>query len=101
MLTYAEACERNKGPILDVLARELPAHARVLEVGSGSGQHAVHFAAHLPQVTWQPSEMRENLSGLAHRIHLEGTPNLLTPVALDVREEPWQALPAEAIFTAN
>jgi cyclopropane fatty-acyl-phospholipid synthase-like methyltransferase len=101
MLTHAEACERNKGPILTILARELPARARVLEVGSGTGQHAVHFAAHLPQLTWQPTETRENLAGLAQRVQLEGTPNLLAPLALDVREEPWQNAAADAIFTAN
>jgi len=60
MLSLSEACERNKGPILEVLRQELAASTRVLEVGSGTGQHAVHFAAALPQLTWQPSELPEN-----------------------------------------
>lgn len=101
MLNYAEACERNKGPILAVLARELPGRAAVLEIGSGTGQHAVHFAAHLSQLTWQPTETPENLPGLAQRVQLEGTPNLLAPLPLDVREQPWQIDAADAIFSAN
>src|SRR5690348_707295 len=65
VLMSSEACERNKGPILAVLGAELAASHRVLEIGSGTGQHAVHFAAHLPHLTWQPSELPENLPQLA------------------------------------
>src|SRR5256885_16336725 len=65
MLTLSEACERNKGPILEVLRTEFAASRSVLEVGSGTGQHAVHFAAHLPHLTWQPSELDEQLAPLA------------------------------------
>jgi len=101
VLTSSQACERNKGPILGVLQAELASSRRVLEIGSGTGQHAVHFAAHLPQLQWQPSELRENLPPLAERIALEGTSNLLPPIALDVREHPWPAVPADAIFSAN
>jgi predicted O-methyltransferase YrrM len=57
MLALSEACERNKGPILEVLAVELAASTRVLEIGSGTGQHAVYFAAQLPHLVWQPSEL--------------------------------------------
>jgi cyclopropane fatty-acyl-phospholipid synthase-like methyltransferase len=101
MLTSSEACERNKGPILAVLSAELAASRRVLEIGSGTGQHAVHFAAHLPHLIWQPSELRENLPQLAERIRLEGTPNLAPPIALDVRATPWPQVGADAIFSAN
>ena len=101
MLTSSEACERNKGPILAVLSAELAASHRVLEIGSGTGQHAVHFAAHLPHLIWQPSELRENLPQLAERIRAEGTPNLAAPIALDVREAPWPQVEADAIFSAN
>jgi cyclopropane fatty-acyl-phospholipid synthase-like methyltransferase len=101
VLTSSEACERNKGPILAVLRAELAASHRVLEIGSGSGQHAVHFAAHLPQLVWQPSELPENLPPLAERIVLEGTPNLAAPVALDVRDDPWPAVAVDAVFSAN
>ncbi len=101
MLTVSEACERNKGPILAVLREELAACTGVLEVGSGTGQHAVHFAAGLAQLAWQPSELAENLPALAERIRLEGGANLRAPVALDVRTDPWPVAPADAVFSAN
>jgi cyclopropane fatty-acyl-phospholipid synthase-like methyltransferase len=101
MLAHSEACERNKEPILAVLHEALAAARTVLEVGSGTGQHAVHFAAHLPQLTWQPSEVAELLTPLAERIRLEGGANLRAPVALDVRSTPWPCAPADAVFSAN
>ena len=101
MLTLSEACERNKGPILEVLRTELAANARVLEIGSGTGQHAVHFATQLPYLAWQPSELPENLPPLAERIRLEGPSNLRAPQPLDVREDPWAVASADAVFSAN
>jgi cyclopropane fatty-acyl-phospholipid synthase-like methyltransferase len=105
MLTSSEACERNKGPILEVLAVELAASRAVLEVGSGTGQHALHFARHLPQLTWQPSEVADQQGVLAERIRLEGPPNLRAPMVLDVRALPWPLPPGgaafDAVFSAN
>jgi SAM-dependent methyltransferase len=101
MLTVSEACERNKGPILAVLREELAASGEVLEVGSGTGQHAVHFAAGLPQLRWQPSELPGNLPDLAARLRLEGGPNLRPPLALDVRDDPWPVAAVDAVFSAN
>src|ERR1700719_3622844 len=101
VLTLSEACERNKGPILEVLRTEFAASRSVLELGSGTGQHAVHFAAHLPHLTWQPSELAEALAPLAERIRLEGTPNLRAPIVLDVREHPWRVASVDAVFSAN
>jgi len=101
VLTASEACERNKGPILAVLREELAASRRVLEVGSGTGQHAVYFAAGLPQLLWQPSELAENLAPLAERVRLEGGANVRAPLALDVRAHPWPAEPVDALFSAN
>jgi cyclopropane fatty-acyl-phospholipid synthase-like methyltransferase len=101
MLTQSDACERNKGPILEVLRTELAASARVLEIGSGTGQHAVHFATHLPHLAWQPSELPENLPPLAERIRLEGPSNLRPPQPLDVREDSWSMAPVDAVFSAN
>jgi len=101
MLTQSEACERNRGPILAVLRVEFAASSRVLEIGSGTGQHAVYFARHLPQLTWQPSELPGNLPSLAERIALEGPANLRAALALDVREERWSVGPADALFSAN
>src|ERR1700751_4804387 len=89
MLTMSEACERNKGPILAVLREELAGCRQVLEVGSGTGEHAVYFAAALPQLRWQASELAENLPALAERIRLEGGANLRPPLELDVQSDPW------------
>jgi cyclopropane fatty-acyl-phospholipid synthase-like methyltransferase len=101
MLTQSEACERNKGPILAVLRSELAASRAVLEIGSGTGQHAVHFATHLPHLLWQPSELPENLAALAERIALEGRVNLRAPLALDVRTADWGVAHVDAVFSAN
>ena len=101
MLTLSEACERNKDPILAVLAGELAASRSVLEIGSGTGQHAVHFARNLPHLSWQPSELGPELGPLAERIRLEGPPNLAPAIALDVRAQPWPVERVEAVFSAN
>lgn len=101
MLTSSEACERNKGPILALLRGELAASRTVLEIGSGTGQHAVYFAAHLPQLQWQPTEVAAQLPELAARIRREGSPNLRAPLPLDVGEPPWTVPGADAVFSAN
>jgi SAM-dependent methyltransferase len=97
----SEACERNKGPILAILASAFANTRKVLEIGSGTGQHAVHFAAHLPHLLWQPSDTGAYLPGLRERIAGEGTPNLLPALELDVRDQPWPVESVDAIFTAN
>lgn len=100
----APATERNREPILEVLARWLSEPARVLEVASGTGQHAVFFAARLPHVTWQPTE--PDPTGLAsiEAWRLEADlPNLEPPIALDAAAVDWP-LPGsrfDAIFNAN
>jgi cyclopropane fatty-acyl-phospholipid synthase-like methyltransferase len=101
MLAFAEACERNKVPILEVLQKEFAASQSVLEVGSGTGQHAVFLAAGLPKLIWQPTEMPEQLPPLLERVKLEGPANLRTPVALDVRDHPWPVPRTDALFSAN
>lgn len=101
MLAFSAACERNKEPILEVLAGAFAASRRVLEIGSGTGQHAVHFARHLPHLVWQPSDVAVYLPDLAERIRLEGATNLLAPIALDVRVAHWPVDAVDAIFSAN
>lgn len=101
MLPFSAACERNKGPILRVLRPLLTHSSRVLEIGAGTGQHAVHFACELPQVTWQPTDRAECLPGLARRIAEEGTPNLRPPLELDVVRTAWPRFDADAIYSAN
>jgi SAM-dependent methyltransferase len=101
MLAHSDACERNKGPILAVLSGALASGRRVLEIGSGTGQHAVYFAHRLPHLEWQPSERPGELASLAERIRLEGPPNLLPAVGLDVRTQPWPVGGVDAVFSAN
>lgn len=106
-MLFSEACERNKEPIARELERWLPQPARVLELGSGSGQHAVYITRQLSQLQWQPSERPEHLAPLQQRITLEGRQNLAAgssladAIALDVTEAHWPPGPFEAVFTAN
>jgi cyclopropane fatty-acyl-phospholipid synthase-like methyltransferase len=99
-LPFAPACERNKQPILEVLQRVLPETGRVLEIGSGTGQHIVHFAAHLPKLTWQPSDRAENLSGLQRRLDLVAGANVLPAIELDVAGR-WPGQMFDAVISAN
>lgn len=100
-LPFSAACENNKGPILEQL-REVLADARgVLEIGSGTGQHAVWFAAHLPWLSWQPTEIPESLLTLRPRCQASGLDNLLPPRAMDVCDAPWPLPVPDAVFTAN
>jgi SAM-dependent methyltransferase len=101
MLPLSEACERNKGPILEVLRRAFADRKQVLEIGSGTGQHAVHFAAQLPHLTWHPTEQLRYLADLGARIKQEGGANLRAPAALEVKQAIWPLRSADAVFTAN
>ncbi len=101
MLPFSDACERNKEPILEVLRAAFADRRRVVEIGAGTGQHAVHFARQLPHLVWQPTDRAEYLEGLAARVAAEGPPNLLAPVELDVLQEPWPAVRGDAVFSAN
>ncbi len=97
---HAEPCERNKGPILEVLRQYFADRRRVLEIGSGTGQHAVHFAGALPGLTWQPSDLEPNLAGIRRWIDEARLLNLQPPIALDVCD-PWPDAQFDAVFTAN
>lgn len=101
MLVFSEACERNKDPILRILADAFRDCRHVLEIGSGTGQHAVHFARHLPHLIWQPTDLPENLAELTERVEREGPSNLRMPIALDVRSHPWPSEPVDGVFSAN
>ena len=102
-MTYSisAACERNKDPILRILADAFARNRVVLEIGSGTGQHAVHFATHLPHLTWQPSDRADYLPDLRARIAHDGPPNLRPAIELDVHNLPWSVGPVDAVFTAN
>jgi cyclopropane fatty-acyl-phospholipid synthase-like methyltransferase len=98
---FSEACERNRAPILGVLKDWFILPGRVLEIGSGTGQHAVYFAEHLPHLTWVAADREENLAGIAQWISEAGLPNLQGPHKLDVRSEVWPLREAKYAFTAN
>ena len=99
---FSTACERNREPILEVLRDVFPERGLVLEVASGTGMHAVHFAAGLPGVTWQPSDRGADAlaSVEAWRAHA-GLANVLAPIELDVTRRPWPVERADALFNAN
>ena len=101
MLPFSEACERNKAPILEVLRVAFADRTQTLEIGSGTGQHAVYFAAHLTHLTWHPTEQLAYLADLAARVKLEGPRNLRQPTVLDVKQTIWPLRSVDAIFSAN
>ena len=101
MKPFSEASERNRGPILAVLRRWLAGPARVLEIGSGTGQHAVAFAGALPAVHWQASDRAENLPGIGSWIDTAALPNLPAAIALDVNESAWPEAGYDCVFSAN
>lgn len=101
-LPQVPAAERNKQPILDVLARVLPPAGLVLEIASGTGQHVVHFAEALPGLAFQPSEADPAMLDITRRrVEAAALPNVRSPVALDVLETPWPIDRAEAIVVIN
>jgi SAM-dependent methyltransferase len=96
------ACDRNKGPILEVLRRTLPKSGVVLEIAAGSGQHAIHFSRALPMLTWQPSDADASArASIAAWAEDAGLPNLMPPLELDVRKQPWPIDRADAIVCIN
>ncbi len=97
---YAPACDRNRQPILGVLRRWLADRRSVLEIGSGTGQHAVAFAAELPHLEWQTSDISQNLPGIRMWLGEARLPNLLPPLELDVTGR-WPTGPYDAAFSAN
>ena len=99
-LPCSEACERNKQPILERLAVHFAACTQVLEIGSGTGQHALHFAAALPQLVWQTSEMPGQLDGVRAWLAGRVQTNVRAPLELDVSGT-WPVGQWDAVFTAN
>ena len=97
---FSQACENNKEPILRVLRKHLATVDCVLEVGSGTGQHAVHFAAGMPHLCWQCSDCPEYLPGIRSWLDWAALNNTPLPLQLDVNQ-PWPIDTAPAIFSAN
>lgn len=102
MRLSAPAAERNRGPILDVLRRELPSSGVVLEIASGTGTHVVFFARGLPDLQFQPTDpSEESIASIAAWSRDEPSPNLLPPRRLDVLDDDWGILRADAIVCIN
>jgi len=100
-LPHANATERNRQPILDQLHGLWPEKGTVLEIGSGTGQHAVFFTRHLRGLRWQPTDRQENLPGLEARFVAEGHKRILPAFKLDVLNDPWPEYLYDAAFSAN
>lgn len=98
---FSPACERNREPILAVLRAWFADREQVLEIGSGTGQHAVHFAAALPGLRWQASDVAERLPGIRAWLQEAALPNTPAPIALDVNDPPPAAARYDAVFSAN
>jgi cyclopropane fatty-acyl-phospholipid synthase-like methyltransferase len=97
----APAARSNREAILSVLQQEFGAARDVLEIGSGTGQHAVFFARAMPELTWQTSDRAENLAGIIAWIRDAGAGNVRDPIRLDVLYDPLPAAPYDAVFSAN
>ncbi|WP_333607048.1 DUF938 domain-containing protein [Arsukibacterium sp.] len=99
-LPYSQACENNKGPIAEVLKQAFATCQSVLEVGSGTGQHALYFAQQLPHLQWQASDQAQYLPALNERIRRATLANLAPAVCLDVTQDKAPA-PSDGLFSAN
>ena len=98
---YSEACERNGDPILAMIQPVLTRCRAVLEIGSGTGQHAVYFAGRMPHLLWHTSDRQENHPGIELWIAEAGMENLPPPLVLDVAQSPWPEVAVDAVFSAN
>lgn len=98
---YAESCAQNRDPILAVLREVFADRRRVLEIASGTGQHAVYFGAALAHLVWQTSELPENHAGIQAWLDEAALDNVLRPVALDVNDAVWPVAEVDAVFNAN
>lgn len=99
MKSFCQSCENNKDPILGVLDPLLESRHRLLEIGSGTGQHAAYFAAALPHLEWQTSDVADNHPSIAAWI--DGVGNARAPLTLDVDADEWPTETCDAAFSAN
>ncbi|MEN8214466.1 MAG: DUF938 domain-containing protein [Pseudomonadota bacterium] len=101
MKPYAESCDQNRDPILEVIQPLFADCSELLEIGSGTGQHAVYFAGRMPHLTWQCSDRRESHVGIQQWLSEAGLPNTRPPLALDVSRDDWPLRQFDAVFSAN
>jgi len=98
---FSAACERNSAPICALLQHILKSSAHVLEIGSGTGQHAVYFGAAMPHLVWHSSDLLQNhLSIIAWQQEAQ-LPNVIGPLTLSVSQSDWPTGPFDAVFSAN
>jgi SAM-dependent methyltransferase len=101
MKSYSESCEKNKAPILAVLKDIFAERKRVLEIASGTGQHAVYFGRELPHLIWQTSELARHHASIQAWLDEAQLPNVLPPLSADVNDARWRVEQVNAIFNAN
>lgn len=100
-LPFSQACENNKAPILEQLIKWFDGRSHVLEIGSGTGQHAVHFAPRLPWLKWQTSDQPHYHAGIIQWLTAYPNENLRLPIALTIGENLWPSLNIDAVYSAN
>ncbi len=98
---YSESCEQNKTSILSVISPVFSRLNSVLEIGSGTGQHAVHFSQKMPHLKWHTSDCQPYLEGIDLRLKDACLSNVYKPFELDVSLSPWPAIKIDAVFSAN
>ena len=98
---FSPSCVENRVPILRVLQPRLSGRSRLLEIGSGTGQHAVYFAPELSHLHWQTSDCRDQHAGIQAWLEEAALPNVAPPLALDVLEDDWPDATFDAVFSAN
>lgn len=98
---YSESCDQNKAPILSIIEPLFTSCTDVLEVGSGTGQHAIYFAEKMPHLRWHCSDCAPYIAGIKQWIDESDVPNVMAPIVLDVSDSQWPTLSVDAIFTAN
>ena len=98
---YSESCDQNKAPILSIIEPLFTSCSDILEVGSGTGQHAIYFAEKMPHIRWHCSDCAPYIAGINQWIDESDVQNVVAPIVLDVTGSQWPTLQVDAIFTAN
>jgi hypothetical protein len=98
---FSQACINNRGPISGILERVFADKRNILEIGSGTGQHAVWFASKMPHLSWQTSDQAQYHGGINQWIGECPSPNLLAPIPLNVLTDPWPTSAYDGIYSAN
>ena len=101
MKQYSQACDENRDPILTVLKKELADCHKLLEIGSGTGQHAVYFGKHLPYLSWQTSDVDNSHPSINAWLNDAQLPNVHQPLSLDVNSRCWPDDEFDGVFSAN